>query len=276
MSHSQLTPPHYLHQLQSKGWVCLPAQPAIEAWRQQALPVALERMAAPELQQWWRYQKTWFVGVNALPNDPLGRLTDDGPEVAESLRQLLADYLHCPLASMAFDQAQISACMPGYPQPNSQESDAAFAFRQQHFAAHLDGLRPMGEHRRRHLTEQHSFILGIPLTQHPPDAGPLMIWPGSHKLIQTWLQQQLQHTPPHQWQEIDLTDSYQALRWHILQHIKPQAIQVPSGGAYLLHRHAVHGQGVWPRTRLDPHQQGRIIAYFRPCLHSPQDWLCAD
>ena len=262
-----------LQQFVQQGWTQLPVSAELTAWQEQTLPTAIACMQAPEFQQWWRYQDTWFVGVNALPNDASGALAN-GPTLPAKLLHLLANYVGC--ASLELDQAQISACMPGYPKTSTDESIASFAFRTQHYAAHLDGLRPLGPQRQRHLTEQHSFILGIPLSSHLPEAGPVMVWPGSHKLVQSWLQSELSHLPAEQWQEQDLTKSYQSVRKHILETIEPVPIHVPQGGAYLIHRHTIHGQGLWPENVDNVGKQGRIIAYFRPCLHESSNWLGDD
>jgi len=260
----------HLHQLALQGWGQLPVSTELEAWQNYTLPFALQRMQAPDLQQWWRYQNTWFVGVNALPNDTNGAL-DTGPSLPTDLLKQLTDYVAC--TELALDQAQISACMPGYPKACADEPAASFAFRTQYYAAHLDGLRPLGPERRRHLTEQHSLILGIPLSNHLPEAGPVMVWPGSHKLIQAWLQAEFANVPEPQWLEKDLTHGYQSVRRHILETIQPEPIYTPPGGAYIIHRHAIHGQGLWPENIANVGNNGRIIAYFRPHLHKPTDWL---
>jgi hypothetical protein len=260
----------HCHQLASQGWVQLPVSTELEAWQNHALPLALQCMQARDLQHWWRYQKTWFVGVNALSNDSTGAL-DTGPSLPTGLLKQLTDYVAC--TRLDLDQAQVSACMPGYPKASPNEPTTSFAFRNTYFAAHMDGLHTLGLQRRRHLIEQHSFILGIPLSKHLPEAGPVMVWPGSHKLVQAWLQSELGHLPAEQWQDVDLTASYQTMRQQVLASMQPVPIHAPLGGAYLIHRHAIHGQGHWPENIANVGDNGRIIAYFRPCLHTAQNWL---
>ncbi len=260
----------FLSDMANQGWHRLAANAALLNWSQAHLPAAQACMQATQNLQWWRYQDTWFAGVNALDNDKLGAVANN-PSLPKSLLTSLANYCESPIKPL--DQGQISAIFPSYPQIDPQQSTAANRFRQEHFAAHLDGLVPLGTQRRRHLTEQHSFILGISLTEHPPAAAPIMVWPGSHQRIQQWLINTLEGMPPNQWQEVDLTYAYQTLRHQILHDTQPQALHLAKGEAYVLHRHIIHGMGHWPEDLEDGHQQGRIIAYFRPCWHSPQKWL---
>ena len=56
------------------GWRRIGPDPAIAAWAAAARPVAEAAVAAsPEP---WRCGGTWFVGVDALPNGPDGRMGD--------------------------------------------------------------------------------------------------------------------------------------------------------------------------------------------------------
>ena len=260
-----------LHQdLVQQGWCRLPKSAALLSWAEAHLDAAQTGMKAPENHQWWRYQDTWFAGVNVLPNNELGAVAGQ-PPLPLPLLTTLADY--CQAAVGELDLGQISALFPGYPQIDPQQSVAANQFRRRHYAAHLDGLVPLGPQRRRFLTEQHSFILGISLTSHPVNAAPLMIWPGSHKRIQAWLIANLSGLPTADWDQIDLTDGYQDIRKHILADTEPQALHLAKGEAYVMHRHLLHGMGHWPNSIADPHNQGRIIVYFRPCWHQPMQWL---
>lgn len=258
------------HNLVQQGWCRLPKSEALLSWAEALLDAAQTCMKAPENHQWWRYQDTWFAGVNALPNNKIGAVAGL-PPLPWSLLTLLADY--CQTSVVELDQGQISGLFPGYPQIDPQQSAAANQFRRQHYAAHLDGLVPLGPKRRRFLTEQHSFILGISLTSHPIDAAPLIVWPDSHKRIQAWLIDSLSAQPEKHWHEIDLTDGYQHIRKQILDDTEPQALHLTKGEAYVMHRHLLHGMGDWPNAIADPHSQGRIIVYFRPCWHQPIDWL---
>lgn len=259
-----------LQNLASQGWHRLPASKALKAWAEHHLLPAQQCLHDPKQQSWWCYSNTWFAGVNVLPNNGKGAVDGCPPLPEALLTELLA---YCDASQGDMDKGQISALLPGYPQWDPQQSAAANQFRQQHFAAHLDGLVPIGTQRRRHLTEQHSFILGIGLTDHPEEAAPLMLWPGSQQRIQAWLRSRLANLPSERWAEVDLTDEYQQLRQQILMDTQPMPLPLSKGQGYLLHRHLLHGMGHWPHDIPDPQQQGRIIAYFRPCWHAPSLWL---
>ena len=71
--------------------------------------------------------------------------------------------------------AQVSAVYPGYPKPRQGESDAAFRYRLNRDAAHVDGLLAIGPERRRMLRERHAYILGLPLTECSETAAPMTI-----------------------------------------------------------------------------------------------------
>ena len=113
-----------------------------------------------------------------MPNDIHGAVGDSGP-----LQGKAVDFIRDELGLDGFewDIGQISICYPGYPQPMTGESEAAFRFRRDRDAAHVDGLLPEGPQRRRHLREHHGFILGIPLVAFSEDASPFVVWEGSHK-----------------------------------------------------------------------------------------------
>ena len=256
--------------LAQQGWHCLPQLPALLHWSEAHLQAAHACMKDPSNKHWWRYQSTWFAGVNVLANNATGA-AGAKPSLPEELLSALTGY--CQADTQALDQGQISAIYPGYPQADTLQSEQAHYFRQRHYAAHLDGLVPQGTGRRRFLTEQHSFILGISLTDHPANAAPLMVWPGSHQRIQAWLQTTLGTESSTKWANIDLTDEYQQIRRQILEDTEPQALYLAKGEAYVLHRHLLHGMGLWPKSIEDPRHQGRIITYFRPCWHEPENWL---
>ncbi len=151
-----------------RGWRKVGPDRAIAAWARAALPQA--RHAIAESADPWRCGGTWFVGVDALRNDPDGRVAGvDFPWSALGLKPL-------PL-----HRAQVSTIRPGYPQPSSEESPAAFRFRQSRDAAHLDGVLPVGPNRRRLIREPHAWILGLPLTDIR--AAPLVVWEGSHRIM---------------------------------------------------------------------------------------------
>lgn len=238
------------------GYQVFAPTPESVAWAEAALHVAEAILADEALKaQWLRHGKTWFVGVDVLPNDAIGAV--DGVP----LRGAWQD--HAP-AGFALHPAQISAMYPGYPQQDPEETDGNHRFRRNRHAAHVDGLLPIGEKRRRYLKEPHAFILGLPLTDI--EASPLMVWPGSHLVMGRALIEAIGNAPPDQ---VDLTDAYQAARRVVFETIEPVALQAPKGGAFLLHRHLLHGVAPWTGAETAP----RIHAYFRPQFDDSREWL---
>ncbi len=63
------------------------------------------------------------------------------------------------------------------------ESPAKTRYRRERDAAHVDGLLPEGEERRRHLREHHGFILGLPMVEFDREASPFVVWEGSHEIM---------------------------------------------------------------------------------------------
>lgn len=238
------------------GWLRIGPHPAITVWVQAALPLAQRQIA--DSAEPWRCGGTWFVGVDALPNGTDGAVAGtDFPWSA------------LPLARLPLHRAQLSVIRPGYPQPSVDETAAAFAFRQNRDAAHLDGLLPMGPDRRRMIREPHAWILGLPLTNIR--AAPLVVWEGSHRIMAEALQRALRPHAPETWADIDVTDAYQTARAQVFKTCPRVELPVGVGEATLLHRLTIHG--VAPRQGTE--RGDRIIAYFRPVLTSVAEWLGA-
>ncbi len=247
--------------MKTKGWLHIGPDPTILAWAQAALPIAvraLEGTAQP-----LRCGGTWAVGLDLLPNDL------DGAIAGASL-----PWGTFGLKPRALHPAQLSAILPGYPQPSHEETPAAFAFRKARDAAHLDGLLPIGPDRRRMVKEPHAWILGLPLTPSGAGASPLVVWQGSHDIMRDALMTALAPFAPESWADVDITDAYIAARKRIFD-ICPR-VEVPAqpGEATLLHRLIVHGVAPWT-SRAPVTRHGRIIAYFRPLMPSVKDWLSA-
>lgn len=241
------------------GWRRIGPHPAIAAWAGAARTAALASLAASD--EPWRCGGTWFVGVEALPNAPDGSI-DGTPFPWAAL----------PLAREPLHRAQLSVIRPGYPQPSPEESPAAFAFRRDRDAAHLDGLLAIGPKKARMLKEPHAWILGLPLTD--TTAAPLTIWEGSHHILRTALRQALAPHPPATWADIDLSAPYQAARRQVFATCRRIALPARPGEATLLHRLTLHGVAAWqPQDRAPP--EGRMIAYLRPQLPGVQAWLTA-
>ena len=258
----------------AKGWVQFDPEPVAKAWVTAASPLADEIVADPKHRaDWLRCGGTWFAGVNVFPNDATGAVPDRSiPPLEGSAVAFIARVLG--LEGVAWDQAQISVCYPGYPQPGEDESDAAFRFRRDRAAAHVDGILPIGPDRRRMLGEAHGFVLGLPLNQTPPDAAPLVVWEGSHEIIRAAFRERLEGIAPADWAREDVTDAYTTARRAVFDRCPRVAITVPPGAAYIVHRLAVHGVAPWGPAG---GQAPRSIAYFRPELElkDPAAWLDA-
>lgn len=248
------------------GWTSFAADTQMRAWADAARSAARHAMALPENAHWFRCGGTWFAGVNILPNAADGAIGDvalSGPAL-EFLEER-------GVTPRAWDQAQVSVIYPGYPKPSQGESPASFRYRQKRDAAHVDGLLPVGPDRRRVVGETHGFVLGIPLTEASAGASPMVVWEGSHKIIAAALADALRPHPSDTWAEIDVTETYHAARRQCFEACRRQAIHVPVGGAYIIHRHALHGVAPWADgASADP--EGRMIAYFRPEI-KPEQWL---
>ncbi len=244
------------------GWRRIGPDPRIAAWAAAALPVAQAVLAASA--EPWRCGGTWFVGVDALPNGPDGQMGDT-PFPWPAL----------PLPPEPLHRAQLSVIRPGYPRPWEGEDDAAFRFRQRRDAAHLDGLLPVGPDKRRMVREPHGWILGLPLNACGAGASPLVVWEGSHLLMQAALSAAFAGHPPETWDSVDVTAAYKAARAQVFDRCKRVELPVAPGEATLLHRLTIHGVAPWVDGAAAP-EEGRIIAYFRPQMARVADWIAAD
>ena len=252
-----------------RGWVRFRFDPALAAWLEHAAPAALAAVDDPSNRRWLRCGGTWFAGVSVLPNDTGGAVAGSGPLCGAAVEFLAA----MGLPADRWDRAQVSAVYPGYPRPHEGESRAAFRFRRDRDAAHLDGLLPIGRRRRRMLREPHAFILGLPLTEADPGASPLVVWEGSHRLMRAALAESLAGVEAARWPETDLTDAYHAARRNVFAACKRVPVHARPGEAYLVHRLALHGVAPWQPGAAAP-VEGRVIAYFRPELAGPiTAWL---
>jgi hypothetical protein len=252
------------------GWAKLPFDPELANWVQHALPNAINAANDPKHHpEWLRAQGTWFVGVDVLGNDPQGAVAGSNP--------LTGALLHAAQYAMGqehFDwgHGQVSVCYAGYPKQEN-EPDSAYRYRLKRASAHLDGLKPVGELRRRMMQEFHGFILGVPLNDTPAKAAPFVIWEGSHIILRDMLQKAYGTTPVEDWENIDITDIYQETRAYIFDTCKRVEIHAKRGEAYIAHRFALHGMDGGDESLNGP-VEGRIIAYFRPYWQTAmQGWL---
>ncbi|MEL7174696.1 MAG: hypothetical protein AAFN05_17235 [Pseudomonadota bacterium] len=177
------------------------------------------------------------------------------------------------LPDMALDAAQISVCYPGYPRQGTEETEAAFRFRRDRDAAHVDGLIRQPPARRRWLGETHGFVLGIPLGDTAPGAAPLVVWEGSHEIMRDAFQARFAGIPPEAWAAEDITECYTEARRTCFEGCPRVEVSAALGGAYLVHRLALHGVAPWSGPETEP----RAIAYFRPDPFPgvPPDWWLA-
>lgn len=244
----------------ARGWRRV-AGPEIAAWAAAARPVA--EAAIRDSREAWRCGDTWFVGLDALPNSPDGAV--GGAALPWAKLGLVPEPLH---------PAQLSVTRPGYPQQGAEETEAAFRFRLNRDAAHLDGLLPVGPDKRRMVKEPHGWILGLPINPAEAGAAPLVVWEGSHRIIGPALRAAFAACdgPP---EDHDITEAYQAARRQVFETCLRVELPGEPGTAVILHRHLIHGVAPWkPGAKADP--PGRIVAYFRPLLPTIADWLRAD
>lgn len=240
------------------GFAVFEPDPRVTAWAKAAHKRACTIARDPVVRTAnLRHGKTWFVGVDALPNGA------DGSIAGLPLGGPWQNHITAPARWHA---AQLSIVYPGYPRQDADESDANHRYRIMRHAAHVDGLLPVGAARRRFLLEPHAFILGLPLNLS--DAAPLMIWPGSHRIMGQAFRDLIADADP---SSVDLTEGYQAARRRVFETVAPQAVIGRPGSSILLHRHLLHGVAPWTAAATAP-SEGRMIAYFRP-QSSAKSWL---
>lgn len=245
-------------QFLTKGWMVFAIEPCVLDWVNEANIAAVEAVRAPEQQHWLRCEGTWFVGVDALDNDAKGRVGRSDALGGAAMGMANGLYGTLPL-----HRAQVSAIYPGYPRPKDGEGEAAFAYRRNRDAAHVDGLLAAGPGQPRHLLERHAYIIGIPLNACGAGASPMTIWEGSHIIMRAAFERALQGVDQADWPEIDLTDIYKTARREVFETCPRHEVPALPGEAYLVHRMALHGVAPW-QDGADAPDEGRIIAYFRP------------
>jgi hypothetical protein len=255
--------PETAQSLAERGWARLPTERL--AWVGAARLAGRRALEDPEMRrQWLQCGGTWFVGVDALPSTASGAV--DGVPLDPLLRDLLA--AHAPL-----HRAQLSVIFPGYPRRRGSESDAAFRYRRNRDAAHVDGITAEAPARRRVVTEPHALILGLPLNETDPAASPLVVWEGSHTVLRAALAAAFARHPRADWPALDVTEIYTATRRHCFDQCPRVPLSARPGEALLLHRHLLHGIAPWPDALAGP-EDGRMMAYFRPVLAGGlPDWL---
>lgn len=242
--------------MEPDGWRRVDS-PALAAWAAAVAPVA-QAVVADAGPEAWRHGGTWFVGVDALPNDAAGA-------VAGGAGLPWADL---PLAPVPLHRAQLSVVRPGYPQADPDETEAAARFRRVRDAAHLDGLLPVGPTRARMIREPHAWVLGVGLFGGGPGAAPTVVWPGSHRILHEGLAGALAGHPPAQWDGVDVTAAYMAARARVFATCDRVEVALAPGQGVVLHRHLLHGMAPWTAGG-----GARAVAWFRPLLPSVQAWM---
>ena len=123
------------------GFKVYPFEQPLADWAAAARAVTCSLMSEPSFKQTqMRHGGTWFVGVDALPNGADGSVGDV---------PLNGSWQRDVAAPDVWHKAQVSILYPGYPRQDADESEAAHRYRTIRFAAHVDGLLPVGPHRRR-------------------------------------------------------------------------------------------------------------------------------
>lgn len=241
------------------GWEVFPPEPAVSDWVRHARVDAARALADPALSHWYQCEGTWFVGLDALANDAAGRIGASGP-LGGAAMDFLAGRFDGP---MPLHKAQLSGVFPGYPKPRMGESDAAFRYRRDRDAAHVDGVIGIGAPKRRFVQEPHAYILGLPLSEATADAAPLVVWEGSHLIMQAAFARAFAGHDPASLVDLDITEAYQAARKAVFETCARVVVHGAPGSAYVVHRLALHGVAPWAATASSA-PEGRLIAYFRP------------
>lgn len=253
----------------SRGWVRFEWDENIAAWAAHARAAGLAAVKDPSHAGWMDCENTWFIGVDALPNDAAGRLPG-GPPLEAALFDLITARIG-PVPPL--HKGQLSIIYPGYPRPRAGEGGAAFRYRAKRDAAHVDGVKMFTADRRRRVEEPHAWVLGLPLNEAAPDAAPLVVWEGSHEVMRRAFATVFNGLPQEDWHLADVTEAYTIARKEVFATCRRVTVHAKPGEAYLMHRLCLHGVAPWAAP---PASEGRMIAYFRPELPNwAPDWLTA-
>lgn len=242
------------------GFTVFDHDPRTLAWAQAAREAACRVARDPAWQgpDNLRHGKTWFVGVDALPNGADGRI--GGVPLAGPWQAHVPD--------LPLHPAQLSMVYAGYPAQDAGESDANHRYRRDRAAAHVDGLLPVGPARRRFACEYHAYILALPLNDMAQ--APTVVWPKSQRIMQAALRAAIGDNDPAQ---VDITEAYIAARKQVFASGDPVPLRLRPGQSALLHPFVLHGTQAWGNAP-DPAGAGRMIAFFRPeCAGGAADWL---
>jgi len=233
------------------GYRLFAPEAAVETWACAARAATLRQLQDPDVHAaQLRHGKTWFVGVDALPN------AVDGSVAGAPLAGAWQDSVPAP---KLWHAGQVSVLYPGYPRRDADETAANHRYRITRSAAHVDGLLPVG-------------------------LAPLVVWPGSHEVMKAAFVQAIGQGAL---ADTDITDVYTQARRRVFDTIAPVAVQMKPGQAVVLHRHLLHGVAPWdadaapqdvalPDLPAPDPATGRMVAYFRPqYTDDPDLWLTA-
>ena len=251
------------------GWAAVSCDAQMLNWTRLAKEITMQKLDSISSKKGQlRCGGTWFVGVNFLNNDPSGRLNNISFK-GDAVKAITTRYGEL---FFGWDEAQISICYEGYPRQDENEPPGAFEYRKNRFGAHIDGILPVGEAKRRFAREFHAFIFGVPLVDCNEHTSPVVVWEGSHHIIREYISKALSNIPVNRWKNEDITEIYNSARREVFFKCKQKTILVPLGGSYIMHRFTLHGIMPW-REKEKLKECGRMIAYFRPTFKEPKLWF---
>ncbi|MDA9673207.1 hypothetical protein N9U01_02235 [Paracoccaceae bacterium] len=254
-----------LNEFEHNGWIKFGYDQRLVRWAKLANSKIIAKQKNKEsFENSLTCEGTWFVGVDALGNNPDGTL--DGIPLQGPFESLMKSYKAHSLHS-----AQISIIFQGYPKPRDQESESSFNFRLKRDAAHIDGLIADFPGGPRKLKEPHAYVLGIPLNQAPKGASPVVVWEGSHHLVSEAFERFFLNRNPNEWVDIDIREVYLETRKRIFKKCKRRILHANLGESYMVHRLCLHGISPWD-FKTKNFNEGRKIAYFRPELQDMSSW----
>lgn len=257
----------FLSQYLQYGYCVFDQDPAVLEWVSSAIEPAYEALARYENQHWYRYQNTWFVGVNVLNNDAAGRI-NNGPVLSgEAISFIEQSLTNRPIS---LDQGQISVCYEGYPKADMSEPASSQDYRLRRDAAHVDGI--MKRRGERYLVEHHDYILALALNDVSASASPFVVWRGSHKLMQAALCGYLTDYAKEKWPTIPISKIYSQTRKRIFEECERIELALKPGQALVTHRHLLHGTAPWQAVN-EP--EPRVLCFFRPESMTVEQWLTA-
>ena len=234
----------------------------VSHWAAAARPAAAAAARDPAKAHWLRCGGTWFVGVDALPNDAQGRVGER--PAARRCRHGLHPRRtwHFPCRCTA---RRSRSATPAIRSPRREESEAAFSFRLKRDAAHVDGLLAEGP-------EQAPHPEGAARLYPRPDADRAIRRRSTAYRVGGLASASMRDMFEKAARRPCAGDLARHRPHRRLSGGAPRRSSPPAGGsrlpsapgeAVLLHRHLLHGVAPWgevPTASAD----GRMIAYFRP------------